>query len=156
MAMPCLIQICRTTPFTNSNDSGIGSLRHALACATDGDTITFHPTMAGNAIVITSSVVLIDKEVVFYSNLMPKVEIHSVITGLFNIDPMAIAEFSGIDIVSGLSPGSTGAAFENFGVLMLKDVRVTRNPLFMSGEYLIRNHPDSELTFDGTCQIQED
>ncbi len=149
-APDCSLQV------TNTNDDGIGSLRYALGCATDGDTITFHPGMAGSAIEITTSVVLMDKDVVLYSTLMPEVEIHSQITGLFEIDPMAQAEFSGIHIVSGLSPGSTGAAFENYGILILNNVRVTRNPLFMSGEYLIRNHPGSELTIDGTCQFQED
>ena len=40
---------------TNTNDSGPGSFKAALACAPDGSTITFDPALDGNPIILTSS-----------------------------------------------------------------------------------------------------
>jgi predicted outer membrane repeat protein len=43
-----------TLVVTNTNDSGAGSLRQAIASATDGDTITFAPALAGQTITLAS------------------------------------------------------------------------------------------------------
>jgi len=42
------------THVTNTNDSGPGSLRAAVACAASGDIITFAPSLAGQTILLTS------------------------------------------------------------------------------------------------------
>src|SRR5438552_18305676 len=55
----------RTVPSTvtvlNNHDSGAGSLRHAIAHAQDGDTITFDPGLNGQTIALTSGPVAINK-----------------------------------------------------------------------------------------------
>jgi hypothetical protein len=48
---------------TNTNDSGPGSLRQALADANDGDTINFDPSIYGQTITLTSAELVIDKSI---------------------------------------------------------------------------------------------
>lgn len=44
---------------TNTNDSGAGSLRAAIASATAGDTITFDPSLANQTIILTSGEIFV-------------------------------------------------------------------------------------------------
>src|SRR5215468_2010340 len=48
---------------TNTNDSGPGSLRQALADANDGDTINFDVSLKGQTIALTSGELVIDKNI---------------------------------------------------------------------------------------------
>jgi hypothetical protein len=50
-----------TITVTNSNDSGAGSLRSAIASAAAGDTINFASSLASQTITLTSGQLLIDK-----------------------------------------------------------------------------------------------
>src|SRR6266481_9101464 len=62
----CLIALsveAATISVTNINDSGAGSLRQALADATDGDTIDFDSSLNGQTITLTSGELLVDKSV---------------------------------------------------------------------------------------------
>src|SRR5262249_31311596 len=52
-----------TTRVTNTNDSGPGSLRQALADSTRGDTIDFDPALNGRNIGLISSELVIDKSI---------------------------------------------------------------------------------------------
>ena len=48
---------------TNTNDSGTGSLRQAIADASDGNTIQFSPVLNGQIIHLTSAELAIDKNI---------------------------------------------------------------------------------------------
>ena len=48
---------------TNTNDSGAGSLRQALADAVDGDTINFNSSLNGETITLTSGQLVVDRSV---------------------------------------------------------------------------------------------
>ena len=48
---------------TNSNDSGPGSLRGAIATAGDGDTIQFDPALKGQAIMLTSGELFVNNNI---------------------------------------------------------------------------------------------
>src|SRR6476619_2930045 len=52
-----------TITVTNTNDSGAGSLRQALAGAVNGDTINFDSSLNGQAITLTSSQLLVNKSI---------------------------------------------------------------------------------------------
>ena len=52
-----------TITVTNTNDSGPGSLRQALADANDGDTINFDGSLKGQSIALTSGELVIDKSI---------------------------------------------------------------------------------------------
>ena len=53
----------------NTNDSGAGSLRQAIADASNGDTITFAPSLASQKIVL-SSPLAIDKDITIDGSLL--------------------------------------------------------------------------------------
>jgi hypothetical protein len=66
MVVCCAIAIqvhADTITVTNTNDSGPGSLRQALADANDGDTIDFDPSLNGQAIRLAGSELVIDKNI---------------------------------------------------------------------------------------------
>lgn len=140
---------------TNTNDIGAGTLRHAIECASADDTIRFHSSLSGSTITITSERLVIDKNLVIYSNSDPRVIIASQIAGFFDIGETHEVEFRQLDIISGLA-GNDGAAFLNEGILKLRDVRIQKNPLLTPGEYLIYNLPFSQLILTGSCTIEFD
>ncbi|MGB4850000.1 MAG: SdrD B-like domain-containing protein [Saprospiraceae bacterium] len=139
----------------NTLDSGPGSLRAAIACAADGDTIRFANSLQGMTILITSSRIEISKELTILSTLSPRISIYSQIPGLFKILGNLQVEFRQVDVVSGMTiSGNMGAAFENLGNLKLHDVHLLRNPSLPSGQFLIRNMTNSNLLLSGSCLIE--
>jgi predicted outer membrane repeat protein len=52
-----------TITVTNTNDSGAGSLRQALADAVNGDTINFNPSLNGQTIMLTNGGLLVTRNV---------------------------------------------------------------------------------------------
>ena len=138
---------------TNLNDAGSGSLRAAIECAGNGDTIQFLASLEGLNIMINSERILIDKVIYIYSACEPKITIESEIEGLFDISASAQVEFKQLNIISGYA-GNVGAAFNNSGILSLDDVSVFRNPLLLPGEYLILNGFASQLFLKGNCFLE--
>jgi parallel beta-helix repeat protein len=61
---------------TNTADSGPGSLRQAVADVTDGGTITFDPSLAGQTIYLDSPIIFDKGMTIDGSNLNPRVEIN--------------------------------------------------------------------------------
>jgi hypothetical protein len=53
--------VLHSTVVKNTNDSGNGSLRDVIACALDGETITFDPSLSGQTITLTTGEILINK-----------------------------------------------------------------------------------------------
>jgi hypothetical protein len=63
LALACAVAIpahATTITVTNVNDSGPGSLRSAIAAASDGDTIQFDPALKGQTITLTSGELFIN------------------------------------------------------------------------------------------------
>jgi len=58
---PAKAVLADTLVVTNTNDSGSGSLRRAIANSVSGDTITFAPALAGQTITLSSSLPVISK-----------------------------------------------------------------------------------------------
>ncbi len=140
---------------TNDSDAGTGSLRDAINCALSGDTITFHSSLANTTILITSTKLLLSKNLYIRSSIIPRVKIKSTVPGLFDISANKSIEFKDLDIISGTTTaGNDGAAFNNLGTVKLIGVKVYRNSLLPSGQFLIRNKPGSQFTLSGSCFIQ--
>lgn len=140
---------------SNLNDSGTGSLRSAIDCANNGDTITFHSSLAGYTILINTTKLILAKNLYIRSNITPRVKIKSTVAGLFDIAPAKTIEFKDLDIISGTTTtANDGAAFNNLGTLKFIGVKVYRNPTLPAGEYLIRNKLGSLFTLSGSCFVQ--
>ena len=95
----------------------------------------------------------LDKDIVFLSTVSPVVKISSSINGLFDVHSGAVVEFRDLYFISGLGPGNTGAAFDNLGSLKLHNCTVMRNPLYPSGQYLVRNKNGSTFIVSGNNVI---
>jgi hypothetical protein len=66
LSVLCLIALstqAATSTVTNTNDSGAGSLRQALADVVDGDTINFDSALNGQTITLTSGELLVNKSI---------------------------------------------------------------------------------------------
>jgi hypothetical protein len=137
---------------TTTEDNVPGSLRFAVACAQDWDTIYFHPTLANQIIHITAGRIEIDKNLYIYSNINPTVDVKSDISGAFKIYADNTVEMKGINFTSGVN-GTLGAQFENYGHLILWNCQVYRNALLSPNEYLIYNHSPGDITTKGTFQL---
>ncbi len=140
---------------TNTNDDGNGSLRAVIACAENGDTIRFHSSLEGMTILINSSRITLDKDLVIYSDWVPRITLASMVNGFFDVLAGHEVMFWQLDIISGMA-GNGGAAFKNEGTLKLHDVHIRCNPLLPVGEYLIQNYPTSQLQMESDCQLQVD
>lgn len=137
---------------TNTNDSGSGSLRDVLECASDGDTIRFSPGLEGATIQITTVRLLLEKNITLYSECVPRVTVASDISGLFDVASGHTVKIINLNMISGLA-GNGGAVFNNYGLLHLEDILMYRNPNLPVGEYLIQNHTSAQLWIEGECQM---
>ena len=91
-----------TITVTNTNDSGLGSLRQALHDANDGDTITFVVT---GTIVLTSEVLVIDNDVTISGPGANRLSINGNQAGygcVFGIADNNTVTISGLTITNGL------------------------------------------------------
>jgi hypothetical protein len=140
---------------TTIQDDVTGSLRYMIDCAEENDTISFHPLLASQTLELTAGRLEIDKDLVIYSQVDPRLMIKSFVNGGVKIMEGASVEFRNIDVTSGLS-GFPGVAFDNYGELTLWDVIVIRNTLFTGPEYLIFNGVNGILTLKGTTNIESD
>jgi hypothetical protein len=135
----------------NTNDDDIGSLRYNIECAQDGDTIRFASNLAGDTIMLTTDMIMIDKNLVILSELAPRVNVSSEMSGVFGIALTYEVEFNNVDVISG--PSGAPAAFDVSGDLILEDVKIMRNINLAPGVLLILNN--GTVTIRGNVEIQD-
>jgi hypothetical protein len=109
---------------TNTNDSGPGSLRDALAMANDGDTIDFDPSLNGQTITLTSGQLVVDKSVTI-SGPGPN---HLAVDGnandrIFAITPGETVIISGLTITN----GNGGGILNNDATLTVTNCTISGN-----------------------------
>ena len=91
---------------TNTNDSGPGSLREALADANDGDTINFAVT---GTIGLTSGQLLVDKNVTISGPGSASLAVDGNATSrVFHIGPGKIVSISGLTLTNGSTDSENG------------------------------------------------
>lgn len=107
-----------TTTVTNTNDSGPGSLRQALADAIDGETINFDPALNGRNISLTSAELVVDKNVSIHGpgrNLLGLFRSSNTPFRVFHVMPNWTVTIAGLTISGG------GAGEEQGGGGILND-----------------------------------
>ena len=134
-------------------DNVPGSLRYMIDCAGNGDTIIFHPALVNQTLHLNAGRIEFNKDLHILSSINPPLMIQADVSGAFKILSGITAEFKNLYITSGLS-GFPGAAFDNYGQLILWDVFVFRNALLPSTDYLIFNGIPGLFTAKGNVQIQ--
>ena len=103
---------------TNTNDSGPGSLRQALADADNGDTINFDPSLNGQPITLTTAELAIDNDVTILGpgpNLLTVARSSQTQFRIFHVMPGHDVTVEGIHITGG------GGDFGSYGGGVLND-----------------------------------
>jgi hypothetical protein len=122
-----------TITVTNTNDSGPGSLRQALADANDGDTIGFAVT---GTISLTSGELVIDKNIIISG---PGPGLLTVARSqqtadfrIFNIPPSHTAEIDGLTITGGSLVGN-GGGISSGATLTISSCDISGNSITANG-----------------------
>ncbi len=121
---------------TNPNDSGAGSLRAAVAAAQAGDTIAFAAALNGATIVLSSSEITIDRNLIVLGNGATATRISGAnARRMFNItSEAAVVQISALSLLAGnAGDAGSGGAIRNVGDLRLDAVRLQSNRAGVSG-----------------------
>src|SRR6476646_3821538 len=134
----CLSALCiialstqaATITVTNTNDSGTGSLRQALADAVDGDTINFNSSLNGQTITLTSGELLVDKSVTISgpgANTLAVDANHT--SRVFYIASGTDVTISGLTITNGSAPSPQfgGGIYNDHATLTLSSCTISGN-----------------------------
>src|SRR5438046_3440332 len=98
---------------TNGDDSGPGSLRHALANANDGDTINFDPSVG--TVTLTTAELAIDKSVTLSGapQMVTVARASQTEFRIFHVMPGRSVEINGLNISGGHITGDNGGGILN-------------------------------------------
>jgi hypothetical protein len=132
---------------TNSNDSGGGSLRHVIACAADGDNITFDPSTNGQNIMLTSGQIVIDKSLTIQGNGMDNTIIDGALdigndSRVFRVLTSNTLSLHDITIQNAGNPNLVslfGGAIFSDGDVKLVNSRFDNNKAFLGGAIRMQN-----------------
>jgi len=117
-----------TKTVTNTNDSGAGSLRQAIAECIEGDTVAFDAGLSGQTITLTSGELLIDIGVTITGLGMNDLTISgNNASRVFKVAPGADVEISNLTVSQGYIHVSApkGGGIYNQGSLVLTNVSVS-------------------------------
>ena len=111
---------------TSTADSGAGSLRGAIAAASDGDTIQFDAALNGQTIMLTSGELAIDKNITI-SGPGPNLLTVSVsgVFRIFHVMPGRTVMIGGLTISGGVGTG--GGVLNEQATLTLANCTVSNN-----------------------------
>jgi hypothetical protein len=129
----CLIALstqAATITVTNTNDSGAGSLRQAIADANDGDTVEFGVT---GMITLITSELLVDKSITLSGPGATNLSVDgNGSSRVFHINSGKTATISGLTIANGASDNG-GGIFNEHADLTLSNCTVSGNSASLSG-----------------------
>src|ERR1044071_7860494 len=135
LAVVLSLHAANTIAVTNTNDSGPGSLRQALAGANDGDTIYFDAALNGQTITLTSGQLNVDKSATISGRGADRLTITTAATSrIFQIFPGTTVTISGLSITNG-SAGRfiAGGIFNDHATLTISDCTLSDNSAFYGG-----------------------
>ncbi len=118
---------------TNSDDSGAGSLRQAIADAGTADAIYFDSSLNGQAITLTSGELLVDESLIIAGPGADKLAVDGNANGrVFHIGSGTNVTISGLTIRNGVASGgfpddAGGGIYNDHGTLTLTDSAVSGN-----------------------------
>jgi len=117
---PAQTVLAATRTVTNTNDSGAGSLRQAIADANDGDTITFSAALSGQTISLSSQIDIEDDLTIDGSNLQyPVAVIASGFVRIFLINSLATVTINQIVLGNSYGSGAGGGIIITHGDLTI-------------------------------------
>lgn len=137
---------------TNTNDSGAGSLRDAVAVAAPGDTISFGAGLTGTIVLATP--ISLAQDVTITGPGLDKIAIGGTGNRLLDVAGTARVAISGLTLQDGGGAGvTTGGAVASSGALTLSSMRITQNKASSGGGALYLTRPTASAL--GTTVIRE-
>jgi hypothetical protein len=114
---------------TNVSDAGPGSLRQALADASDGDAIRFDPALNGQTITLTSGQLSVNENVTVSGPGAGQLSVNGNAAGrVFHISAGKTVTISGLTITNGSAPSSWGGGIDNdHATLTLSNCTISGN-----------------------------
>jgi hypothetical protein len=124
-----------TRTVTNTNDSGAGSLRQAIIGAVSGDTIIFNSSLAGQTIVLSSTLVVDKNLVIDGSALVSQITISGAdLTRVFYINAGVTVTLDSLIVAHGKSPfGDMGGGIFSAGALTVTNSTISENSAAYGG-----------------------
>jgi len=120
-----------TLVVTTTADNGAGSLRAAIAAASDGDTIQFDATLNGQTISLTGGQLLIDKDIIINGPGPNLLTVSRVSTAerfrIFAIMSGSTVALAGLTISGGHTDAAGSSGIGNAGVLTISNCIVSGN-----------------------------
>ncbi len=130
----------------NTNDTGPGSLRNTLACASEGDTIRFKTSLINDTITLTSGPLLFNRNIhIIQPNGQP-VFIQASTSNVITIPAGKNISLKNITILCG---SANDGGIVNHGTLLLENVSLKNN--FPSGN-AVRNM--GSMIIKGSCNLR--
>ncbi len=145
------------TYVTNTADDGLGSLRAAIDCAVDGDTITFSPDVYNSSIMLTTDSIIIGKRIVLAADVSSNITIAAAtpldgsLQSIFVIESCAEVSLIGLTIDGAFGPD--GSAIRNDGLLTLENMTITASGNTNLNSVL-QNRAGSNLILTGGNSIE--
>lgn len=141
---------------TNPDNTGVGTLREALDCTSDGDTIFFDNSMNGVPILLLFNTLLIDKDITIYAGPTQDILISAddpEIASTVTIDIGKTVVIHGVEILGGSN--QPASALFNQGSLTLVDVELSRGlPQNLSS--ILVNAPGATVTIRSGSESRVD
>lgn len=131
---------------TNTNDSGAGSLRQAIADAASGDTITF--SLPNPSTITLASQLTIDKNLTITGPGVSQLTISgNNTTRVFSVPAGITLNLSGVTVANGNAGSDSGGGIENRGTVAVSNSTFTGNKGHFGGAILT---VDGSLTVSGS------
>jgi hypothetical protein len=122
---PSVPQGACTTVVTTTLDSGYGSLREAVGCALLGETVTFSPSLAGLAIVLTTTQIVLSQSITIDGSAAPGVKVDgNSATRIFNLPATGPVTITALTLQNGLADQGGAVLADLDSPLRLNDVNV--------------------------------
>ncbi|MEP6795861.1 MAG: multicopper oxidase domain-containing protein, partial [Saprospiraceae bacterium] len=135
---------------TKTINAGPGSLRYAIDCAENGDTIFFDNSIAGDTIILNDPL-LLNKNIFIINTNANAVTINGQNTmHLLQITSGSNITMEHFQIISGM--GTYGRAIINDGNLILDNISILDSTGGLNGGYTVSNH--GLLTLKHNCNIK--
>jgi hypothetical protein len=126
-----------TITVTNTNNSGAGSLRDAIARAQSGDTIAFASTLANRTITLTSGEILLNKNLTIDGSAAPNLTLSgNNASRVFFVERNMSATLRNLTIANGTtvdSKGGGGVGTGNFTTLNVVNCQFVNNRAVVGG-----------------------
>jgi subtilisin-like proprotein convertase family protein len=149
----CMTNFCRLT-VDNDAPKGVGSLKAALDCAVDGDTIRFASTFINDTIMLFNENIVINKRIYIEGDISKNIHLMSSSTSPTIVSTAPNTGF-GLKI-KGLHIHSSNAtnigAIQNSGLLNLEDVYLYKSP---ASTATIQQNAGGINNISGDCRVLE-